>query len=265
MSKEGMAGFRTTLSDVTAVLRSLDDSEWRAASAAAGWTVKDVATHMGDLIGILVAGIRGELHTDLGIEQLNDAHVAAKSAWSPEQVMADLAEQSEAALPLFESLQEGPTASTESQLLDLGMYPVHAIVDMFSFDFYDHLRWDILAPRGPLSGHHVPAPDEVRLKPAVGWLLGGVPKMQPRLRSSLGKPLTLVLTGPGGGTWSIDPGDTAITVTPAGRDAAGAAVIESTTDEFTAWSTTRLPWREHVTITGDEQAAAAFLDALNLI
>ena len=55
---------------------------------------------------------------------------------------------------------------------------------MFSFDFYTHLRWDVLAPRGPLTGHDVPAPDEVRLKPAVGWLLAGIPRMQAGIRRS---------------------------------------------------------------------------------
>jgi hypothetical protein len=54
-------------------------------------------------------------------------------------------------------------------------------------------------------------------------------------------------------------------VTPAGPDAASAARIESTTHAFTAWATTRLPWRDNATVTGDEQIAAAFLDALNLV
>jgi len=41
----------------------------------------------------------------------------------------------------------------------------------------------------------VPAPDEVRLKPAVGWLLAGIPRMQAGIRDSLAKPVTLALTG----------------------------------------------------------------------
>ena len=43
------------------------------------------------------------------------------------------------------------------------------------------------------------------------------------------------------------------------------AEVESTTHLFTAWATTRLHWREHVTVNGDQKAAAAFLDALNLV
>jgi uncharacterized protein (TIGR03083 family) len=178
MSQEGMAGMRATLGDVSGLAGALDDSEWATPSAATGWTVKDVLTHFGDLLGILAAAIGGTLDTDLGIERLNDAHVAAKSAWSSGEVVADLERQATAVLPMLESLQEEPNASIQAQLLDLGRYPLAAIPDMFAFDFYTHLRWDVLAPRGPLTGHDVAEPDEVRLKPAVGWLLGGIPKMQ---------------------------------------------------------------------------------------
>ena len=88
--------------------------------------------------------------------------------------------------------------------------------------------------------------------------------MQASIRDSLAKPVTLALTGPGGGTWILDPGDKLITVTAADPDVPTAAVIQSTSHEFTAWSTTRLPWRDHTTVTGDQQTAAAFLDALKL-
>ena len=265
MSYEGMAGMRATMGDVSALIGSLDDSEWTMPSAAAGWTIKDVVTHMGDLLGTLASAIRGELDTELGIERLNDANVAVKSAWSPAEVVADLEHQASAMFPVLEALQKEPEASTQAQLLDLGSYPLHAIPDMFSFDFYTHLRWDILAPRGPLTGHDVPEPDEVRLKPAVGWLLAGIPRMQAGIRDSLAKPVTLVLTGPGGGAWQLDPGAALIAVTPADPDIPAAARIESTTHAFTAWATTRLPWRDNATVTGDGQIAATFLDALNLV
>ena len=158
MSYEGMAGMRATMGDVSALIGSLDDSEWTMPSAAAGWTIKDVVTHMGDLLGTLALAIRGELDTELGIERLNDASVAVKSAWSPAEVVADLEHQAPAMFPLLEALQKEPEASTQAQLLDLGSYPLHAIPDMFAFDFYTHLRWDILTPRGPLAGHDVPEP-----------------------------------------------------------------------------------------------------------
>ena len=265
MSYAGMAGMRATLGDVSGLIGALDDGEWAMPSAAAGWTVKDVFAHFGDLLGILASAIGGTLSTDLGIERLNDAHIAAKSSWSSGQVTANLERQAAALLPVLESLQEEPNASTQAQLLDLGRYPLHAIPDMFSFDFYTHLRWDVLAPRGPLTGHDVAAPDEVRVKPAVGWLLAGIPKMQAGIRDSLAKPVTLALTGPGGGAWLLDPGSELITVTATESENDAAARIESTAHAFTAWASTRLPWRDHVTVTGHESIAATFLDALNLV
>ena len=83
-----MAGMRATLGDVSGLTGAPDDGEWATPSAAAGWTVKDVVTHFGDLLGILASAIGGALGTDLGIERLNDAHLAAKSPWSPGQVVA---------------------------------------------------------------------------------------------------------------------------------------------------------------------------------
>jgi hypothetical protein len=44
-----------------------------------------------------------------------------------------------------------------------------------------------------------------------------------------------------------------------------AARLTSTSEDFLAWSTTRLPWRQRVSIEGDPAVAAAFLDALNLV
>jgi hypothetical protein len=44
-----------------------------------------------------------------------------------------------------------------------------------------------------------------------------------------------------------------------------AATLSSTTADFLAWSTRRLPRRALVSIDGDRTAAETFLDALNLI
>jgi uncharacterized protein (TIGR03083 family) len=172
MSLEGMAGMRADIDDVSALLGSLDDSEWDAPSAAAGWTVKDVATHLPDLMDILVTGVQGTLHTDLGIERLNDERVAAKSSWVPAQILDDLARQSAVALPVFEQLQADPYASTEVLLLDLGIYPENRIPDMFAFDFYTHLRWDILARSGRCATTY---PHSTRCglsRPLAGYLPG---------------------------------------------------------------------------------------------
>ncbi|MFJ1549698.1 SCP2 sterol-binding domain-containing protein [Streptomyces sp. NPDC088246] len=89
--------------------------------------------------------------------------------------------------------------------------------------------------------------------------------MQPGLVDRLAKPIRLTLTGPGGGGWMLDPGQGQITVTPATDGSRPAATVESTAHDFTAWATTRVSWRDCVTVTGDHQVAGPFLDELNLV
>jgi hypothetical protein len=47
-------------------------------------------------------------------------------------------------------------------MFDLGSYPLHSIVDMFTFDLTTHLRYDILTTRGPVD-RHLPALREAQL------------------------------------------------------------------------------------------------------
>jgi hypothetical protein len=92
-------------------------------------------------------------------------------------------------------LQEEPLASVTAQLADLGTYPLHAIVDMFTFDITTHVRYDMVRPRGPIDVT-LGSLDARRLGPAVSWLLAGIPRMQRRLAGEFAGPLGLELTGP---------------------------------------------------------------------
>ncbi|MEU6069013.1 maleylpyruvate isomerase N-terminal domain-containing protein [Streptomyces sp. NPDC047082] len=55
-----MVGLRATIDDVRVALPSLSGDEWAAPSAATGWSVKDVGTHMADLLSLLMSAVRGE-------------------------------------------------------------------------------------------------------------------------------------------------------------------------------------------------------------
>ncbi|MFF4732786.1 maleylpyruvate isomerase N-terminal domain-containing protein [Streptomyces mirabilis] len=266
MSNEGLTGLRLAAADVSQAAATLEPSALDTPSAAAGWTVRDVITHMGDLLDILMSAVRGELDAEgVGIEELNERRVSRKRGHNSEGAVEEFDRKVDSALEMFSGLQGEPYASTEVPFLDLGTYPLHAMADVCAFDFYTHLRWDILGPRGPLRTN-VPEPDEARLRPAVGWLLAGLPNMQPGIAAHVAKPLSLTLTGPGGGRWSLLPEDGALVVSDRSADDAGAvADIRSSTHLFTAWATTRLPWREHVELQGDSTAASDFLDYLNLV
>jgi uncharacterized protein (TIGR03083 family) len=264
VSRAGIAGMRTAAQDIVVVAKTFTDAEWQTPSAAAGWSVQDVVTHLGCLLGDLVAAVRGQPLPDVGVERLNDIQVSEQPYRTGAETIAFLTDQLTEALVAFTPLQDEPTASTETPMLDLGSYPLHAIPDMFTFDLTTHLRYDILAPRGPIA-RDLPPLDEIRLGPAVAWLLGGIPKMQPDLVHAVTAPLALTLIGPAGRDVVIDAENGHIVVTPAhSRSTEVAAVITSATSDFLAWSTGRLNWRSVVSIDGDHGAAQTFLTALNL-
>lgn len=265
MSHAGITGMRCAADDIVAVSSDLSEREWQLPSAATGWTVHDVVIHVGALLEVLQAAVRGDAMPDSGIEALNDVMVAQRRDWDTARTLDNLNKQLEQALPVFSGLQEEPMASVPTPMFDLGSHPLHAIADMFTFDMTTHLRYDIVAPRGPIS-HQLPALDEIRLAPSVSWALGGIPTMQPELARHLTAPLVLRLTGPGSTEVLISANADAITVRPLDSTAHNAAAtLTSTSEDFLAWSTTRLPWRQLVSIDGDPTVAAAFLDALNLI
>jgi uncharacterized protein (TIGR03083 family) len=265
MSHEGITGMRCAGEDILTVSAGLTEQEWHAPSGAAGWTVHDVVIHVGALLELLQAAVGGAAVPDSGLEDINDAVVAERHDWDRARALDNLRKQLDQAVPVFSSLQEEPMASARTPMLDLGTYPLHAIPDMFTFDMTTHLHYDILAPRGPIT-RELPPLDDVRMTPSVSWLLGGIPRMQPGLARHLRGPLALHITGPGAREVLITADEDAITVQPLAAPATNAAAaLTSTSEDFLAWSTTRLLWRQLVSIDGDQVVAAEFLDALNLI
>ncbi|MET0699098.1 MAG: maleylpyruvate isomerase N-terminal domain-containing protein [Mycobacterium sp.] len=247
MSRAGITGMKRAAQDIVAVAETFTDADWQTPSAASGWSVRDVVTHLACLLGDLVAAVNGQTLPEVGIEKLNDIQVAEQPDRTGSETVTFLTDHLTEAIATFEPLQDEPIASTETQMLDLGSYPLHAIADMFTFDMATHLRYDILAPRGPIR-RDLPALDEAQLGPAVAWLLGGIPKMQPDLIRAVSAPLALTLTGPAGQEVVISADHGVIAVLPAHeRTVDVAATITSTTTDFLAWSTGRLNWRSVVT------------------
>jgi len=180
MSPAGMAGMQLAGQEILTIGETLDTDQWQLPSAATGWSVQDVVVHTGCLLGPLTAAVGGEVVPETGIEALNDIQVAEKRGWNSAQANEALQQNLDKALAVFAPLQDEPLATVEIQMLDLGSYPLHSIVDMFTFDLTTHLRYDILTPRGPVD-RHLPPLGEAQLVPAVSCLLGGIPKMQPDL------------------------------------------------------------------------------------
>ncbi|MET0704386.1 MAG: maleylpyruvate isomerase N-terminal domain-containing protein [Mycobacterium sp.] len=263
MSAEGIRALRVAAADAFDVAAELNAEQWTTPSAAEGWSVKDVFIHLGSLLELLQAAVNGAESPPLGIEAINEQVVAERRNWTSSVAIQFLRDQLDSGLELFSSLQSEPLASTTTQMLDLGTYPLHAIADMFAFDFVTHLRYDVLAPRGPIA-LSVPDLDEDRMSAAISWLMGGLEQMQPALAARVTSPLALVLTGPGGRSVLLDGRSGTLTVTEPPTTVPAAATVISTTEDFLAWSTKRAPWASAVRVDGDLDLARGFLNAVNL-
>jgi hypothetical protein len=81
MSLAGISGMRAAAGDLMEVARGLNEGEWHTPSAAVGWSVQDVVSHVGCLLEVLQAAVRGEAVPDSGIEPLNEVMVAGRRDW----------------------------------------------------------------------------------------------------------------------------------------------------------------------------------------
>jgi hypothetical protein len=161
-------------------------------------------------------------------------------------------------------MQEEPIASREIEIPGLGRYPMHAIANGIAFDLYCHLANDVLAPLGPLL-RSAPTISDATMRPVIEWMMWGLPQMQgPELDASLVAPLTLDLTGPGGGCWTVRRPDLDGSLDVSEGDG-GDVVVRSSTVEFVAWATGRTPWFRACTVDGPLAEAAGFLSTLDIV
>lgn len=250
------------------VVVSLTEDEWARPSGCAGWRVQDLVAHTGSNWHVLVeppaAGTadQAEPAPPMTAEQAQEALVQARRDWSADQVRDEWLAHHEGALAILQAMQQEPLASADLTLSDLGTYPSHLLADAFAFDLYCHLHVDLLAPTGPVSRDFPPVSDEL-LAPGIGWMLAGLPQMCRPVADELDRPLGLVLTGPGGGSWTLRPGAPLLTVQDGLHDPA--ATVTSPATDFVRWGTKRADWRASSSVEGDESFAAAALDALNIV
>lgn len=267
MSEQAVEAFVSERDVALGVLRGLSAAEWSAPSGCEGWSVQDVVTHMASALQLVADPEHAEfpdpaLPTEAGL----DAVVARRRSWTADETLGTYEQVSAKAIDALRGLQAEGVRDTELDLGGLGTHPMHLLANAFAFDLYTHLRIDLLAPRGPLA-RDLPAPVDAVLEATVEWLLAGMPQMcTPALQPVLTRPWTLVLDGPGGGTWAISPSDSdrACTVGP-GAAAGAAATVTSSTADFVWWSTKRGDWRDRATVSGDVPYASAVLDAIDLI
>ena len=253
---------------VEKVINGMNQSDWELQSLCEGWRVQEVFAHMSSNMkeAINPTPPPEPPQEPMKAEEAMEALVTPRRDWSAQELLDEYAKYLNDWISWLGALQEEPTASMEVPLADLGTYPMHMMANAFAFDHYCHLYIDILSPEGPLSSNLDEATDDM-IRPGIEWMIAGMPQMQPtELAEVVTEPLELELTGPGGGTWTIQPAgeDGLIEVAPRANLGASATVA-STAHNFVSWGTKRSDWRETCVIDGNENYAATVLDTINII
>jgi uncharacterized protein (TIGR03083 family) len=227
---------RAALLDICADLTA---HEWDASSGCAGWRVQDVVAHMGALFWLAVDPSVLPDTTGVPTEQAQDLCVEARRSWSSAQVLDDYAGVSAKAIDAMAALE---TQDFELALGDLGTYHASLLPNAYTFDHYTHIRADLFAPRGPLSGP--PPADELRLVPTIDWIEAAAPQQNAAALAGLAGSIELVVTGTAARTFTVGDGPVA-------------ARVECTAHDLVLWATQRATWDDvPVAATGDDRALA---------
>jgi hypothetical protein len=253
------AAFRAERAEVLAFCDSLAPADWRMNSMAQGWSITDVIAHMGAACHALFTPQAMRIMRGENIEQANDALVTARRDRPPVQVLSEYRRWSRVFGAVVPALVRPPLSRAQVPLAELGRFPARILPSALVFDHHTHLRHDV----APALGRPAPDTDANRMAAVLEWMTAVLANQLSAAQPAwLEYPLALTLAGPGGGSWRIEPSGA---VTP-GHIEPSAAHITGVALEFPEWGTQRAKWRERdVTVTGDTDYAAVFLDSVNIV
>lgn len=261
MSTDRTEALRRECGEMTRFCRDLSVQEWRTPSAAPGWRIQDVVAHVGGALHSLFTPASLKLVTTKDIERTNDEFVEARYTWSPAEVFDEFERWQRRVVRLASVVHRTPAGKVPLPLGELGMFPLGLVLGpALVFDQHTHLRHDM----APALGRPVPPTDDVRMSAVLAWMFAVLANQLGEASPGwLDRPLTIALDGPGGGDWKVGK-DGSVAAGTAGP--AGAARISGSAIDFPSWATRRTPWRTHdLEISGDEEYAVRFLDAVNVV
>jgi uncharacterized protein (TIGR03083 family) len=233
---EAIGADRAALLDIC---RALTDEEWQAPSGCAGWRVQDVVAHLANLFWLVVDPATLPDTAALPTEAAQEAAVQARRDWSAADVLSDYEAVSKVGL---DRLAELTGLDAEMAFGDLGTYQLAVIPSAYSFDHYTHIRADLFAPRGPLTGQPPPS-DKLRLGSALDWVEAALPQQNARATGEC--TVEIRVTGTGARSIGFGHGQARATM-----QSDGPALIR--------WITQRGSWAElGVEAAGDAAALAA--------
>lgn len=259
MAPDPVGALRCERAELLTFCRELSDADWQTQSAAAGWRVQDVVAHMGSAYRALFGPAAVELMRSTDIERTNDALVDRRRDWPPSRVLAEYERWSQVMLRMMGPVSRTPLARAPMRLADLGRFRIGQLLCAIVFDTHTHLRHDI----APALGRTVSETDANRLAVVLEWMMA---VLSNQLRADrpdwLDRPVSITLSGSGGGCWVVHPDGSVRMGTPAGS----AAQIAGVATEFPEWGTQRASWRDReVAVGGDADYGARFLDAVNVV
>lgn len=259
MSLDRTTALRRECAEVVGFCRQLSDEEWRTPSAAPGWRIQDVVAHLAANCHAIFTPASIALMTSKDIERTNDVYVDKRRDWEPLKVLGELETWGKRLAAMSGILARTPIARIPMPLGELGRFPAAVLLNSaFVFDQHTHLRHDI----APALGRPAPDSDELRMAVVLEWMFAVLSNQLRTARPDwLDRPISINLSGPGGGHWLVAPDGS---IAPGAAE--GAAQIVGVGLDFPGWATARTPWRESdVKITGDAELGGRLLDSMNVV
>lgn len=253
------AAFATERDELLTFCQSLGPADWRMDSRSAGWSISDVVAHMGASCHALFSPAALTMMRGNDIEATNDDMVEKRRARTPAEVLGEYRRCSRAVALVMPKALRTPLGRVRMPLAELGRFPARLLLSALVFDHHTHLRHDM----SPALGRTAPETDANRMAVVLEWMTAVLANQLSASKPVwLDRPFSLTLTGPGGGTWLIDPSGAVMQ-----GDAESAATrISAVALEFPEWGTKRADWRDReVTIVGDVDYATTFLDAVRIV
>jgi uncharacterized protein (TIGR03083 family) len=259
VASDAVSALRRERSELLTFCRDLDETQWQTPSAAPGWRVQDVVAHMGSVCRALFGPDALELMRTQNIERSNDTLVERRRDWPPSRVLAEYERWSRVVIRVLGAATRTPIARIPIPMGDLGRYTSIQLLGAMVFDTHTHLRHDI----APVLGRNAPGTDADRMAVVLTWMLAVLDNQFRATRPAwLDRPVSLQLSGPGGGRWTVHPDGRVLP----GAGEGAAARVDGVAAQFPEWGTQRVRWRERdVTIDGDIGYGEQFLDAVNII
>jgi len=253
------AAFRAERAEVLAFCDSLAPADWRMNSRAEGWSIADVVAHLGAGCHAMFSREALTIMRGEDLEQANDDMVDTRRGRTPAELLREYRRWSGVYGAIVPAVVGTPAGRAQVPIAELGRFPARLLVSALVFDHHTHLRHDM----APALGRPAPVTDANRMAAVLEWMTAVLSRQLTRQRPAwLDRPVSLTLSGPGGGSWRIDPSGAVVP----GHAEPAVAQITGVALEFPEWGTARANWRDReVTISGDAEYGTRFLDAVNVI